>query len=48
MRAADQTGYPGMYWLARRETLRVTKLWTQTILAPAQPDEARHDAIALT
>src|SRR5688572_23314010 len=34
MRAADQTGYPGMYWLARRETLRVTKLWTQTILAP--------------
>ena len=24
----------GLSWLARRETLRVTKLWTQTILAP--------------
>jgi len=28
------TGNPGRIWLARRETLRVTKLWTQTILAP--------------
>jgi ABC-2 type transport system permease protein len=28
------TGYVGLSWLARRETLRVTKLWTQTILAP--------------
>ena len=27
-------GYMGLSWLARRETLRVTKLWTQTILAP--------------
>lgn len=23
-----------MWWLARRETLRVSKLWTQTVLAP--------------
>lgn len=28
------TGGVGLYWLARRETLRVSKLWTQTILAP--------------
>ena len=28
------TGARGLYWLARRETLRVSKLWTQTILAP--------------
>jgi len=28
------TGSRGLYWLARRETLRVSKLWTQTILAP--------------
>ncbi len=28
------TGFQGMRWLARRETLRVTKIWTQTILAP--------------
>jgi ABC-2 type transport system permease protein len=28
------TGNRGLLWLARRETLRVTKLWTQTILAP--------------
>jgi ABC-2 type transport system permease protein len=28
------TGAVGLRWLARRETLRVTKLWTQTILAP--------------
>jgi ABC-2 type transport system permease protein len=27
-------GYTGMLWLARRETLRVSKLWTQTVLAP--------------
>ncbi len=27
-------GSVGLRWLARRETLRVTKLWTQTILAP--------------
>ena len=26
-------GYTGLRWLARRETLRVTKLWTQTVLA---------------
>ena len=24
----------GMLWLCRRETLRVSKLWTQTVLAP--------------
>ena len=28
------TGYAGLYWLARREVLRVAKLWTQTVLAP--------------
>ena len=28
------TGNRGLLWLARRETLRVSKLWTQTILAP--------------
>jgi ABC-2 type transport system permease protein len=28
------TGYTGLLWLARRETLRVSKLWTQTVLAP--------------
>ena len=28
------TGSQGMRWLARRETLRVTKIWTQTVLAP--------------
>jgi ABC-2 type transport system permease protein len=28
------TGRQGLLWLARRETLRVSKLWTQTILAP--------------
>ena len=27
------TGARGLAWLARRETLRVSKLWTQTILA---------------
>jgi ABC-2 type transport system permease protein len=30
----SMTGFQGMRWLARRETLRVTKIWTQTILAP--------------
>jgi len=28
------TGNQGLIWLARRETLRVSKLWTQTVLAP--------------
>jgi ABC-2 type transport system permease protein len=28
------TGTPGLVWLIRRETLRVSKLWTQTVLAP--------------
>jgi ABC-2 type transport system permease protein len=28
------TGNQGLMWLARRETLRVSKLWTQTVLAP--------------
>ncbi len=28
------SGTAGMIWLIRRETLRVTKLWTQTVLAP--------------
>ncbi len=28
------TGTAGMFWLIRRETLRVSKLWTQTVLAP--------------
>ncbi|MGI8945876.1 MAG: ABC transporter permease [Thermoleophilaceae bacterium] len=28
------SGSRGLLWLARRETLRVSKLWTQTILAP--------------
>ena len=32
--AASPTGMQGLRWLARRETLRVTKLWTQTVLAP--------------
>jgi ABC-2 type transport system permease protein len=27
-------GIRGLVWLARRETLRVSKLWTQTVLAP--------------
>jgi len=26
--------YRGLYWLTAREVLRVTKLWTQTIVAP--------------
>ena len=28
------SGNAGLIWLARRETLRVSKLWTQTVLAP--------------
>jgi ABC-2 type transport system permease protein len=28
------TGTAGLWWLARRETLRISKLWTQTVLAP--------------
>ena len=24
----------GLVWLCKRETLRVSKLWTQTVLAP--------------
>ncbi len=28
------SGNAGLLWLARRETLRVSKLWTQTVLAP--------------
>ncbi len=28
------SGLQGLRWLARRETLRVTRLWTQTVLAP--------------
>ena len=28
------TGLVGLKWLSKRETLRVSKLWTQTILAP--------------
>ena len=28
------TGYVGLRWLAAREVLRVSKLWTQTIVAP--------------
>jgi len=31
---AAVTGARGLAWLARRETLRVYKLWTQTVLAP--------------
>jgi ABC-2 type transport system permease protein len=27
-------GMRGLFWLSRRETLRVAKLWTQTVLAP--------------
>jgi ABC-2 type transport system permease protein len=28
------SGTAGMLWLIRRETLRISKLWTQTVLAP--------------
>src|SRR5918998_589152 len=31
---AGPTGMQGLAWLARRECLRVWKLWTQTVLAP--------------
>ena len=30
----ELSGTQGMTWLAKRETLRVSKLWTQTVLAP--------------
>jgi ABC-2 type transport system permease protein len=33
-RASTVTGTGGLLWLTRRETLRVSKLWTQTVLAP--------------
>jgi ABC-2 type transport system permease protein len=28
------SGRRGLVWLIKRETLRVSKLWTQTVLAP--------------
>ena len=31
---AHPTGTTGLVWLIKRETLRVSKLWTQTVLAP--------------
>jgi ABC-2 type transport system permease protein len=31
---ASHTGASGLVWLIKRETLRVSKLWTQTVLAP--------------
>ena len=34
MTTSSLTGNRGLAWLARRETLRVSKLWTQTVLAP--------------
>src|SRR5919205_1789010 len=34
MESTEPNGYRGLYWLSKRETLRVSKLWTQTILAP--------------
>src|SRR3954469_8270565 len=30
----SHTGATGLVWLIKRETLRVSKLWTQTVLAP--------------
>jgi ABC-2 type transport system permease protein len=30
----EPTGRQGLVWLVKRETLRVSKLWTQTVLAP--------------
>ncbi len=30
---ADVTGFRGLLWLSRREVLRVSKLWTQTVFA---------------
>jgi ABC-2 type transport system permease protein len=32
--APRSTGTTGLIWLIKRETLRVSKLWTQTVLAP--------------
>src|SRR4051794_28050482 len=32
--ASQVTGTLGLIWLVKRETLRVWKLWTQTVLAP--------------
>src|SRR3954469_20308450 len=32
--APQPTGAGGLIWLIKRETLRVSKLWTQTVLAP--------------
>jgi ABC-2 type transport system permease protein len=32
--ATHQSGTTGLVWLIKRETLRVSKLWTQTVLAP--------------
>jgi ABC-2 type transport system permease protein len=32
--ATEQSGTTGLVWLIKRETLRVSKLWTQTVLAP--------------
>ena len=29
----------GLVWLCKRETLRVSKLWTQTVLAPVVSSE---------
>ena len=34
MHESIENGYGGLLWLAKRETLRVSKLWTQTVLAP--------------
>jgi ABC-2 type transport system permease protein len=33
-RRSEPTGRQGLVWLVKRETLRVSKLWTQTVLAP--------------
>jgi ABC-2 type transport system permease protein len=34
MSGQSPNGLSGLLWLSKRETLRVTKLWTQTVLAP--------------
>jgi ABC-2 type transport system permease protein len=34
MSAIPASGTRGLIWLVKRETLRVSKLWTQTVLAP--------------
>src|SRR5436853_74980 len=34
MTAIPASGTRGLVWLIKRETLRVSKLWTQTVLAP--------------